>query len=324
MLSLLSPAAWSRAADAARQGPYVAGAQTTRPWLRLLLFVLLSAAFMVTAVVGLGALAALADASGWIDLEMFDDAFTARNLTDEATFIAGIAGVLFSLAISLLLAAMIVYQRGPGAFLWPRPGGGIGLFLIGFAVMFLVALALWPGMIWLSPGGTAPVLDPADPLRDRLIYAGAAAIGLLFAAAAEEIVFRGVLLRITGGLTRSLIFILLVNGVLFSAVHLDPDPVAFVARAASGMVWAWAALRLGSLAFAIGTHLANNLFIALLLAPISVAALPGQPMALEGLAVQAATLIVVLVFVELLARRRGATQPSAGAVPPPPGRQAAL
>jgi hypothetical protein len=44
-----------------------------------------------------------------------------------------IAGVLFTLAISLLLAAMIAYQRGPGAFLWPRPGGGFGLFLIGFA-----------------------------------------------------------------------------------------------------------------------------------------------------------------------------------------------
>jgi len=321
MLSLFSPAAWCHAADQARNGPYVAGARTTRPWLRLLLFVLLAAAFMVAAVVGLGALSALAHAAGWIDLERFDGGFNADTLAEETTFLAALATVLFTLAMSLLLAAMVVYQRGPGAFLWPRPRGGPGLFLTGFAVMFLIALALWPVMIWFEPGGTAPILDPADPLNDRLIYAGAAAVGLLVAAAAEEIVFRGVLLRITGGLTRSLIVILLVNGVLFSAIHMDPDPVAFVARAASGMVWAWAALRLGSLSFAIGAHLANNLFIALLLAPLSEAAMPGQAMAPEGLAIQAVTLIVVLVFVELLARRGPTRRPNAEAAPPPPGPQ---
>ena len=304
MLSLFSPTAWIRAADQARKGPYVAGAQTTRPWLRLLLFILLAAAFMVAAVVGLGALSALAHVSGWIDLQMFDGGFNAATLADESIFLATIATALFTIAICLLLAAMIVFQRGAGAFLWPQPRGGFGLFVIGFAVMFVIALALWPVMTWLEPGGTAPVLDPADPLNDRLLYAGAAAGGLLVAAAAEEIMFRGALLRITGGLTRSLILILLVNGVLFSAIHLDPDPVAFVARAASGMVWAWAALRLGTLAFAVGAHLANNLFIALLLAPISLAAMPGQPMAPEGLAIQAVTLIVVLIAVELLAHRR--------------------
>ena len=91
---------------------------------------------------------------------------------------------------------------------------------------------------------------------------------------------------------------------LFSAIHLDPDPVAFVARAASGMIWAWAALRLGNLAFAIGAHLANNLFIALLLAPISEAAVPGQALPLSTLGLEAVSLLVVLIFIELLARRR--------------------
>ena len=123
------------------------------------------------------------------------------------------------------------------------------------------------------------------------------------AAAGEEIAFRGVLLRITAGLTQRLWLILLINGLLFSAVHWDPDPVAFVARAASGMVWCWAALRLGNLAFAIGAHLANNLFIALLLAPISEAALPGQGIPVEVLGLEAVSLLAVLIAVELLARR---------------------
>lgn len=304
MLNLFSPTAWSLAAREARDGPYVEGARTTRPWLRLLLFVLLAAAFIVVLVVALGALAAVGQTSGWLNLEMFDGEFVASSLADETIFIAALAAVLFSLALGLLLAAMIVYRRGPGAFLWPRPRGGLGLFLAGFAVMFLVALVLWPVMQWLEPGEPGPLLDPSETWNARLTYAGAATVGLLVAAAAEEIAFRGVLLRITAGFTRSLIVILLINGVLFSAIHLDPDPVAFVARAASGMIWAWAALRLGNLAFAVGAHLANNLFIALLLAPISEAAVPGQALPLSTLGLEAVSLLVVLIFIEVLARRR--------------------
>jgi len=318
MLNLLSPAAWSAAARDARDGPYVAGAATTRPWLRLLLFVLLAAAFLLVSVVALGALAAFGSEAGWLNLEMFEGQFDARTLTDEIVFIAALAVVLFTLAVALLLAAMIVYRQSARAFLWPWPQGGWGLFLAGFAVMFLVGMVLWPVMHWLNPDrGFGPLFDTTETLNDRLIYAGAATVGLLVAAAAEEIAFRGVLLRITAGLTRSLIVILLINGVLFSAIHMDPDPVAFVARAASGMIWAWAALRLGNLAFAIGAHLANNLFIALLLAPISEAALPGQDLPLTSLGLEAVSLAVVLIFIEMLARR-WVRRSSAGAEPPPP------
>ncbi len=304
MANLLSPTHWAQAAREARDGPYVDGARARQPWLKLLLFVLLAAAFLVVVAAGSSVVAAVGYERGWLDIGMFEDGFRASSLAEESTFLAILAGFLFALAMAVLLAAMIVYQRRIGAFLWPAPGGSLALFLSGFAVMFLIALVLWPIANWMEPGGPGPLLDPAEPLDARLTYAGAAAAGLLIAAAAEEIAFRGVLLRVTGSLTRSLIVILLANGVLFSAIHLDPDPVAFTARAASGMVWAWAALRLGNLAFAIGAHLANNLFIALLQAPISEAAIPGQNIPLEALGLQAVSLIVVLLAVEVLAQRR--------------------
>lgn len=306
MLSLLTPAHWTQAARAARTGPYVEGVRPERPILRLAMFIGLTALIGFVAVVALGAVAGYADHVGWIELEMFDGAFVAETLIDEVSFITVLALVLMTLALAVLAAAMIAYRRGAGAFLWPDGRGSLGLFTVGFAVMFLIAVVLLPVMVWLEPGGTAPVLDITEPLNDRLLYAGAAVIGLLIAAAAEEIVFRGVLLRITAGFTNSLWIILLVNGVLFSAIHLDPDPVAFVARAASGMVWAWAALRLGNLAFAIGAHLANNLFIALLLAPLSEAAIPGQDLPLETLGLEAVSLLAVVIAIELLARRRTA------------------
>lgn len=309
MLSLLSPAHWSQAARAARAGPYVHGVRPQRPMLQLLAFIGLTAVIGLLAVIALGALAGYADHAGWIELEMLDAQFTAvETLTDETRFVAMLAVVLMTLALAILAAAMIAYRRGAGAFLWPDRRGALSLFLVGFAVMFLVSLVLWPVMNWLKPGEAGPLLDTAQPLDARLIYAGAAAVGLLIAAAAEEIVFRGVLLRITAGFTSRLWLILLVNGVLFSAIHMDPDPVAFVARAASGMVWAWAALRLGNLAFAIGAHLANNLFIALLLAPLSEAALPGQDLPLVVLGLEAVTLVVVVLMVERLAGRRDPRQ----------------
>lgn len=306
MLALLSPSHWSQAARAARAGPYVEGAATTRPWLRLLAFLGIGAALVFGMVVAMGALVAAASAAGWIDIRLLALEEPAQSLADETSFVAMLAIVLFGLSIAVLGAAMIAYRRGPGAFLWPRPRGGIGLFLAGFAVMFAVSLALWPVMQWMEPGGPGPLLDPSETLNARLTYAGAAAIGLLIAAAAEEIAFRGVLLRITSGFTQRLWLILLINGVIFSAFHLDPDPVAFVARAASGVIWCWAAVRLGNLAFAIGAHLANNLFIALLLAPISEAAMTGRDIPVEVLVLEAVTLLAVLIAVEVLARRRKA------------------
>lgn len=306
MLSLLTPAHWSQAARESRAGPYVEDARTPRPWLRLLVFLAVGAALVFGAIVALGVAMGAADAAGWLDLEMLGLDFRAETLADETGFVAVLAGVLFTLALAVLGAAMIAYRRGPGAFLWPRPRDGLGLFLAGFGVMFVVSLALWPVMQMMDPGRAGPLFDPSEALDARLAYAGAAALGLLFAAAGEEIAFRGVLLRITAGFTKRLWLILLINGLLFSAVHWDPDPVAFVARAASGMVWCWAALRLGNLAFAIGAHLANNLFIALLLAPISEAALPGQGIPVEVLGLEAVSLLAVLIAVELLARRRRA------------------
>ena len=306
MLFLFSPAHWSQAARDARAGPYVEGARTPRPWLGLAVFLAAGAVLIFAAIVALGAIVAAAASAGLLDLEMISLEGTADTLAEETSFIVFLGGSLFTLALAILAAAMIAYRRGPGAFLWPRPQGGVGLFLVGFAVMFAVSLALFPVIQAMEPGGVSPILDPSETLNARLTYAGVAAVGLLIAAAAEEIAFRGVLLRITSGFTQRIWLILLLNGVLFSAFHLDPDPVAFVARAASGIVWCWAALRLGNLAFAIGAHLANNLFIALLLAPISEAALPGQGIPVEVLGLEAISLLAVLIAVELLARSRRA------------------
>ncbi len=161
----------------------------------------------------------------------------------------------------------------------------------------------------IDPAGPAPILNPAYSVESRLFYVAAAALGLFVAATAEEVVCRGVLLRVTGGFTCSLIILCLFNAIVFSAIHMDPDPVAFVARALSGLIWTWAALRLGGIEFAIGAHWAGNLAIALLGEPISTEPPPGEILPLSALAYEAVALIVVLFVVERIVRARRA-QPS--------------
>lgn len=119
--------------------------------------------------------------------------------------------------------------------------------------------------------------------------------------------FRGVLLRVSGLLTRRALLLCLINGLLFSAIHLDPDPVSFLQRTLSGMGWAWAALRLGGLEFAIGSHFANNLFIALIWSPMSAAA-QVQKVPWFVMIPELITTGIVVVVVEWLARRQVASR----------------
>lgn len=230
-----------------------------------------------------------------------------RRLIDESGLMLVLAASLGAPALGLLLAGAIVYRRPMSSFLWPARPFRPGLLFAGLGVM--AVLVLVAGLIGRELGFAVdmPAFDPAYPLDTRLIYIAAAVGLLLIAAAAEEVVCRGLLLQITAGFTRRAWLLCLLNGLVFSALHLDPDPVAFVARALSGAVWAWAALRLGGLEFAIGAHWANNLMIALFGEPFSAAAQVGQGYSPEALMLDGGVSAGVLVAIEWWVRRRRAS-----------------
>lgn len=288
---------------AAHNSPYLTRAHTPHPWLRLLTLAALSIVFMIVGVLGLGAVVALSgaqipDLSGAIPDAPF-------RLNGEIAFMAVLAASLMLLAVAILFAAMIVYRRAGPEFLWPGRTFSPRLLLAGFAIMAAVSVVLLGVSLLFEPAtAPAPILNPEYPLDTRLAYAGWAVLLLLIAALAEEIVFRAVLLKVTAGLTRKLWLICVLNAVLFSAIHLDPDPTAFVARALSGFVWTWAALRLGGIEFAVGAHLANNLLIAWLIEPMSSAAMPGQAIPPIYLVFEVVTAVAVLAAMEWMARRK--------------------
>lgn len=226
------------------------------------------------------------------------------RLVEESYFAILLAMSLSLIGLSIVASAALTWRRPLQEFLWPGRRFSSRQLGIGFAFMILIAALLFPVSLVMGGEWDAPVFDPKYAWPTRVLYAGVMAGSLFIAAAAEEVVFRGVLLRLSGILTRQPLLVCIVNGLLFSAIHLDPDPVAFVARAASGMIWTWAALRLGGLEFAIGAHFANNLFITLFLSPLSDGFLVRRADWIELLP-EAVVVLLTLAAIEWLARRKG-------------------
>jgi membrane protease YdiL (CAAX protease family) len=224
------------------------------------------------------------------------------RLIDESLLFLTFAAVMGASALGILLAAALTYRRPIKDFLWPGRRFDAGQLSSGFLTMACISIILIPIDLAMGSEWAPPVLDPLYLDHTRLTYVLAMIVGLLIAAAAEEVLFRGVLLRLTGLVTRRPLVLCLINGVVFSAFHMDPDPVAVVALALSGGVWTWAALRLGGLEFAVGAHLANNLVIALFLEPIS-QAMVSRESAWIDLAPEVLTTVVMIIMIERVARR---------------------
>lgn len=282
---------------------------STRPWLRVTAFIPIAMLSMLATMVALVVIALfvppLGDRLGALGEQLED---TPVRLVEESLQTLVFGAMLGLVAVSLLVAAALTWRAALKDFLWPTRSFDAKLFGIGLLVMTAISVAWIPFSLATGSEWRPPVFDPYYVWHTRIFYVVAMAGGLLCAAAAEEIAFRGVLLRVSGQITRRAVILCVINGLLFSAVHLDPDPVSFIQRALSGMCWTWAALRLGGLEFAIGSHFANNFFIALIWSPASTA---GQVVEVPWfVAIPELISTAVVVFaVEVLARRRANANP---------------
>jgi membrane protease YdiL (CAAX protease family) len=281
----------------------------TRPWLRLIAFIpisILSVLMTMIALVFVSRLAPGLEERMAAMGERLDD--TPFRLIEESIQTLVFAAGLGLISVSFLAAACVTLRAPLREFLWP--GRRFDWKLFGAGALLMTAIQLLWIPFALATGGEwrPPVLDSYYPEHTRIVYAAAMAAGLLVAAAAEEVVFRGVLLRVSGLFTRRALVLCLVNGVMFSAIHLDPDPVSFLQRTLAGMGWTWAALRLGGLEFAIGSHFANNFLLALIWSPMS-AAVQVQQAPWSVIVPELITSAIVVTTVELLARRRVGADP---------------
>ncbi|MDP3853077.1 type II CAAX prenyl endopeptidase Rce1 family protein [Phenylobacterium sp.] len=208
-----------------------------------------------------------------------DGAPDGPRLQRSSLFVLQLALTLGALAAGVLLAARVIFGRPVATWVTAAPRFRKTLLLLGAAATVpAVGLLMTVDVLVFGGDLQLPILDPTG-LDLKLGYLCAMVVGLLAAAAAEEVVFRGYVLQQTAAFTRNIWVIVAVNGVLFSLFHLEFDPSALAARALAGAAFAWAALRLGGLEFAIGAHLAANLMLALFQAPM----LPEDPPAAGGM-----------------------------------------
>lgn len=203
-------------------------------------------------------------------MTMIGTAETPVGLVQVSFLLSLLAGVNGGMALAFVGVAAVLHHRklrsyftAAPRFRWRLLLLGLGLFAVVIGPLLLASAALDPK----APG--APILSVSPALAGRLACAAMVVVLLLAAAAAEELVFRGWLLKVTGAFLGDPRIVLVVSGVLFSAIHFDPNLDAFLVRMAMGIGFAWMTLRLGGIEFAIGAHAANNILILLFVQPMS-------------------------------------------------------
>jgi uncharacterized protein len=232
-----------------------------------------------------------------------DDVFGGGGprLRQSAIFTIQVAAGLSALAAGVLLSARFVFRRPLRTWITaaPRFRWGLLAWAAGFTCAGVGVLMTVEALTGDRP--QLPLLDATQAPGVRLAYIVSVLGALLAAAWAEEVVFRGYLLQQVSAFTHRTWVAIALSSVAFALIHLEFDPAALTARTLAGAAFAWAALRLGGLEFAIGSHLATNLMIALIQAPM----LPNDPPftgGLEDVGLQAVLAGYVVVGVEIAAR----------------------
>jgi membrane protease YdiL (CAAX protease family) len=106
--------------------------------------------------------------------------------------------------------------------------------------------------------------------QEQALFALACFCIIIFQASAEELLFRGVIIQCLGKLTRNFWLLLIIPSLLFWAAHQGNSEVDEIGHAAQffyigfSLILTALTLLTGRLEYSIGMHIANNLFVFLL------------------------------------------------------------
>ena len=267
--------------------------------LLLTLLVGVVAALLAAVICGIAVFVAFAIGGGGVESAERLMAMIGRGETPAGlTQIAFVISLLAFVGVAALLhhRRLTSYFTAVSRFRWRLLLLGLGLFALTIGPLLLASAALDPK----APG--APLLAVSPDLGGRLAYAALTVSLLIIAAAAEELVFRGWLVKIVGAWFPDPRVVLVLSGLLFSAIHFDPNLDAFLMRLAMGVGLAWMTLRLGGIEFAIGAHAANNILILLFIQPMSLKPDPPHGFPPETLLIAPLMLAGYVALAEIVAR----------------------
>lgn len=214
-----------------------------------------------------------------------------------------LVGILLIVVLWIAGSALLIGPVAGGGFEALRTPVGFALSLLSFAPMLL---GTWLVTAWIHRRPVGSLIGPSRRLNWRRIVTGMAVWVVLMALAtageaalfgtyslnrnflqnwpflllavallpiqtsAEEFLFRGYLLQGTGRITKNWILLSVINGALFTVLHLanpeaGQEPVfATLSWFAIGVFFALITLRSGSLDYALGIHAIHNVSSAVL------------------------------------------------------------
>ena len=181
-------------------------------------------------------------------------------LVMAAAIDSGFMVAFVALAAGLAHRSLQAYVTVARAVRWRLLGAGLGFSGILLGGFILVDR--------LATGGhqALPILTTTSGVLGQFAYFLGSLL-LVPAAAAEELFFRGWLLRLTAAFTRNPLVVLGLQALIFAAMHFEFTPDAMITLTLMGLSLGYMTLRLGGIELAAGIHAMNNIAIVLLVSP---------------------------------------------------------
>jgi membrane protease YdiL (CAAX protease family) len=268
---------------------------------------------------------------------------TWRDAVSSLLLVSILNSVVF--AAPVFVAAMLgrrpfrIYLTAAPQFRWRLMGSAMLLMAVVLLPLFILGEFIDPSSGGGNgPAGALPVLSLAPDFSHRAVFVLVAFAALIPAAAVEEILFRGWLLRVSRAapimsailptflqgevLQRSLAFFrgpflaMAVNAVLFALMHLNPNLDDNFQLGMMGAAFCYMAYRFGGIEFAIGAHAINNILIVLFFEPLSLASARPHAPAITTI-VAALVIFALCVGVTELVLRNATLRRLTGAEPEP-------
>jgi membrane protease YdiL (CAAX protease family) len=196
------------------------------------------------------------------DADAHDLGITVLRLVESTATDGAFPLAFVALAATITSRPFLHYVTAARQIRWRLVLVGLGLSFIAMAPLVIASR--------LSGSGAppAPILDIAPSVGGRLVYVLAALL-LIPSAAAEELMFRGWLMRQLAAFTRTPGTLIFATALAFSAAHFDFTPDAFLTRALMGAGFAYMTLRVGGIELSTGAHAANNILFILFIEPLN-------------------------------------------------------
>lgn len=192
----------------------------------------------------------------------------AHPLSTAAKSLAQYGFLSIALAMPLIVAARLAFERPAWTFVSPARRFSRTLLAWGLVSFTPIWIGLIAIEILLGGKINPLLLSPDQPLVDKIIYVASAIPILMLSMAAQELVFRGVVVQVASAFVRTHVGVCVISALAFmgerALMGVEADPVYLVSFLIMSAAFSDTVLVLGGIEFSLGARFGANLVFALL------------------------------------------------------------